>query len=155
VRGVLGRRGRRERTESDLIVIDLSDHVGSSATEREQTPEDRARVDAYIERRRTELRKREAERELAQLRARHWSADRVIEESRLDMDFWAHDLADPFAVLGLLPGATLEEAAAARKRIARECHPDLTKDMDPAATVRMRAANAAYERIRRAIQPRN
>jgi hypothetical protein len=135
-------------------VIDLTDSVIDLTTQSEKSTEEQARIDAFIEQRRLEARKREAERELAELRARHWSADRVIEESRLDIDFWEHDAADPYAVLGLIPGAALEEAAAARKRIALECHPDRTQDMDPDATVRMRAANPAYERIRRALQPR-
>lgn len=88
-----------------------------------------------------------------QLRARHWSAQRVLEESRLGLDFWAHPLADPYAVLGLLPGDGLEAAAAARRRIARECHPDLTGDLDSVRIDidRMTAANAAYERLRRAF----
>lgn len=77
----------------------------------------------------------------------------MLEESRLDIDFWEHPLADPYAVLGLLPGAPLEEAAAARRRIARECHPDVVGD-DATSTDahdRMTAANAAYERLRRAL----
>ncbi len=47
---------------------------------------------------------------------------------------------DPFAVLGLTPEATLEDLRVARRRIARESHPDLGGD-----GIRMRAVNAAFE----------
>ena len=96
----------------------------------------------------------EAARDLTRLRNRHWSPERVIEEGRLDIDFWEHHEADPYAVLSLMPGATLEEAAAARRRIAQENHPDrLTDGRDPEAALRrMVAANAAYDRLRRALR---
>jgi len=127
----------------------------SASPPPEPTPEQRAARDALIRRRLEEARRREAEQELRELRSRHWSARRVFEESHLGIDFWEHPLADPYAVLGLLPGATLQEAAAARRRIARECHPDLAGSHEQAsdAAARMSAANAAYERLRRALLP--
>jgi hypothetical protein len=96
----------------------------------------------------------EAASDLARLRARHWSGERVVEEGRLGMDFWEHHEADPYAVLSLVPGATLEEAAAARRRIAQENHPDrLIDGRDPEEALRrMVAANAAYDRLRRALR---
>jgi hypothetical protein len=97
----------------------------------------------------------EAARELGRLRTRHWSPERIIEEGRVGIEFWEHHEADPYAVLSLLPGASLEEAAAARRRIAQECHPDrLAADRDPEEALRrMVAANAAYDRLRRALRP--
>ena len=140
------RRGRGSGDEN--VVIDLTDHV----VERPQPVED---VDEFIARRRAEQRQREAEQELARLRARHWTGERVIEEANRGMDFWEHDDADPYAVLGLFPGATLEEAAAARKRIAIECHPDRSAAgvLPPDAARRMSSANLAYERLRQALRP--
>ena len=149
-------RGRRGRDKGDeTVVIDLTDHVVSGPVPRTATPEERAAVDDFIERRRAEQRRREAEQELARLRARHWTGERVIEEANRGMDFWEHDDADPYAVLGLFPGATLEEAAAARKRIAIECHPDrsATGVLPPDAARRMTSANLAYERLRQALRP--
>jgi hypothetical protein len=155
---VLGRARRRERNrdDADNVVIDLTDHLGGAARDSmASTPEERAAVDEFIERRRAEQRRREAEQELARLRARHWTGERVIEEANRGMDFWEHDEADPYAVLGILPGATLEEAAAARKRIAVECHPDrsATGVLPPDAARRMSSANSAYERLRQALRP--
>lgn len=136
-------------------MIDLTDRPPATVPPP-LTPEQSALRAALTERRRAEARTREAHRELEELRRRHWSAQRVFEESRLDIDFWEHPLADPYAVLGLLPGAGLEAAAAARRRIARECHPDVAGggDADPELVIRMTAANAAYERLRRALSPR-
>ena len=143
---MLGRR--RGRGSDDNVVIDLTDHV----VELDEPVES---VDEFIDRRRAEQRRREAEQELLRLRARHWTAERVIEEANRGMDFWEHDEADPYAVLGILPGATLEEAAAARKRIAVECHPDRSAAgvLPPDAARRMSSANAAYERLRQALRP--
>src|SRR5690606_7334231 len=97
----------------------------------------------------------EAEAELRRLRRRHWSGERVLEEGRITIEWWEHPDADPYAVLGLLPGASLQEASAARRRIAAACHPDRvapdTVDGDEALR-RMVAANAAYERLRRALR---
>lgn len=95
----------------------------------------------------------EAERELIRLRARHWSGERLIEEGYKKQEWWEHPDADPYAVLGILPGAPLEDASRARRRIARECHPDRLEDNPKAdeAISRMIAANAAYDRLRRAL----
>ncbi len=96
----------------------------------------------------------EALADLHRLRSRHWSPDRIIEEGRVGIEFWEHHEADPYAVLSLLPGASLEDAAAARRRIAQQCHPDrLGEESDPdEALRRMIAANAAYDRLRRALR---
>jgi hypothetical protein len=93
-----------------------------------------------------ELRRREAELMLVTLRHRYWSAESLLDESRTGTPWWEHPLADPHAVLGVLPGCTVEEAASARRRIAARCHPDVTGD--PLAQRRMTAANAAFARIR-------
>ena len=145
VKAVLGRRRGRDKGDEN-VVIDLTDHVVERPVET---------VDEFIARRRAEQRRREAEEELARLRARHWTGERVIEEANRGMDFWEHDDADPYAVLGLFPGATLEEAAAARKRIAIECHPDRSAAgvLPPDAARRMSSANLAYERLRQALRP--
>ena len=141
-----GRRRGRDRDEADNIVIDLTDHV----IERD----DRT-ADDLLAHRRAEQRRREAEQELARRRARYWSGERLVEEGAKGIDFWEHDEADPYAVLGILPGATLEEAAAARKRIAVECHPDRLASgvLPPDAARRMSSANAAYECLRQAFRP--
>ena len=98
----------------------------------------------------------EAERDLIRLRARHWSGERLIEEGRIEAEWWEHAEADPYAVLGLIPGAPIDAAATARRRIAMRCHPDrisLEGDARERALRRMVAANAAYDRIRRALHP--
>ena len=131
------------------LVIDLRDDVLWS--ERVTG----ARSAALYEELRARRARDEAARDLKRLRTRHWSPDRIIEEGRLDIDFWEHHEADPYAVLSLMPGATLEEAAAARRRIAQQCHPDRLDegaDLDEAMR-RMIAANAAYDRLRRALRP--
>jgi hypothetical protein len=95
----------------------------------------------------------EAIRDLQRLRARHWSGERLIEESLAEAEWWEHPEADPYAVLGLLPGAGLDAAAAARRRVALQCHPDRLSDgaVPEIALRRMIAANAAYDRLRRAL----
>ena len=95
----------------------------------------------------------EAIRDLQRLRARHWSGERLLEESQATLEWWEHPDADPYAVLGLMPGAGLEQASAARRRIALECHPDrLGGRATPEIAIRrMVAANAAYDRLRRAL----
>jgi hypothetical protein len=106
-------------------------------------------------RRRCEARE-EAIRDLQRLRERHWSGERLIEESRAAVEWWEHPEADPYAVLGLLPGAPIEEAATARRRVAGRCHPDrvdLDSPKGEQAVRRMVAANAAYDRLRRALHP--
>ena len=94
----------------------------------------------------------EAIRDLRRLRARHWSGERLLEESMAPTEWWEHPDADPYAVLGLLPGARLEDASAARRRIALQCHPDRLGRANPEMALRrMVAANAAYDRLRRAL----
>jgi hypothetical protein len=39
---------------------------------------------------------------------------------------------DPWAVLGLTPGASLQDARSARRRLAKRLHPDLHESADPA-----------------------
>lgn len=64
------------------------------------------------------------------------------------------DADDPYAVLGLLPGATMEEVRQAWRRIAAENHPDrmLQRGAPPEfveiARDKTAAINAAYARIR-------
>jgi hypothetical protein len=59
---------------------------------------------------------------------------------------------DPYVVLGVAPGASLEEIKAAWRTLARRHHPDLTGD-DPdvarRATRRMAEINAAYAALTR------
>ena len=49
---------------------------------------------------------------------------------------------DPYAVLGIPPGASRDEAARAHRRLAKAYHPDLNPG--PAAAERMRRINAAW-----------
>lgn len=132
-------------------VIDLRDEPGWAS----RVAVDPDRAAELAERFRARTARREALRELSRLRDRHWSGERVIEEGRTTIEWWEHPDADPFAVLGILPGATLEEANRARRDIAQRCHPDRTtiagEDVDEGLR-RMVAANAAYERIRRALR---
>jgi len=97
----------------------------------------------------------EAQRDLARLRERYWSGERLLEESKSDAPWWEHPDADPYAILNLVPGASMEEAALARRAIARRCHPDTRgRRHDPdMARRQLVAANAAYDRLRRALQP--
>lgn len=98
----------------------------------------------------------EAQRELHRLRSRYWSGERIVEEAKSEALWWEHPEADPYAVLDLLPGASIEQAATARRQIARRSHPDLPHFTDKTRDValrRMIAANAAYERLRRALRP--
>jgi hypothetical protein len=53
---------------------------------------------------------------------------------------------DPFAVLGLAPTATLAEVRAARRRLAKEIHPDLGGDDS-----RMREVNRAFDQAVRRL----
>src|SRR5215475_7371451 len=53
---------------------------------------------------------------------------------------------DPFAVLGLAPTATLAEVRAARRRLAKEIHPDLGGDDG-----RMREVNRAFDQAVRRL----
>lgn len=136
---------------SAAVTIDLT----GSDTWTERIQPDAARAAELAERFRARAARAEAQRELRRLRARHWSGERVIEEGRTPLEWWEHPEADPYAVLGLLPGAPIEEAAAARRHVAQACHPDrLGPDDDhELALRRMVAANAAYDRLRRALHP--
>ncbi len=140
--------------EGDTI-IDVTD-AATEAERRARAEEDARRAAELSERFRARRARAEAEAELRRLRRRHWSGERVLEEGRVTIEWWEHPEADPYAVLGLLPGASLQEASSARRRIAYACHPDRvdpdTVDGDEALR-RMVAANAAYERIRRALRP--
>ena len=100
---------------------------------------------------------RAARADLAARRRWHWSGERVVQEGRSDLEWWEDAFADPYAILDLLPGASWAEINAARRRIARECHPDALigrEDVPPEDTRirRMAAANDAYERLRRAVR---
>jgi hypothetical protein len=136
-------------------IVDLADEA-TEAERQARAEEDRRRAAELSERFRARRARAEAEAELRRLRRRHWSGERVLEEGRVTIEWWEHPDADPYAVLGLLPGASLHEAASARRRIAYACHPDR---VDPdsiqgdEALRRMVAANAAYERLRRALRP--
>lgn len=133
-------------------VLDLTDRGRSWAARIEPDP---VRAAELAQRFRARAARLEAQRDLLRLRNWHWSGQRVIEEGRTEIEWWEHPDADPYAVLGLLPGARVEEAASARRHVARECHPDrLAPDKDPEEALRrMVAANAAYDRIRRALHP--
>lgn len=62
---------------------------------------------------------------------------------------------DPFAILGLSPGASSDEIHAAYRRLARDSHPDLAiaQGLPPEcialATARSARLNAAYDRLAR------
>ncbi|MGH9274186.1 MAG: J domain-containing protein [Acidimicrobiales bacterium] len=142
---------RAQRCEDDVLtVVDLSD--GDPVAPVEPDP---VRVAQLAEYRRACAARDEAIQDLQRLRARHWSGERLVEEGRATLEWWEHPDADPHAVLGLLPGARLDEASSARRRIALQCHPDRLADSpDPDLAVRrMVAANAAYDRLRRALLP--
>lgn len=59
-------------------------------------------------------------------------------------------MSDPYAVLGLKPGATEGEVAVAYRELAKRHHPDRAPDDGD----RMRAVNSAYDEIVRAGPPR-
>jgi hypothetical protein len=59
---------------------------------------------------------------------------------------------DPYAVLGLDPGASDEDAAAAYRRMAKEWHPD--RGGGPERAARMAQINAAYDLLRSAAWQR-
>jgi len=140
-----------ERAPADNV-IDLRDGAAWMARLEHDSPQ----LAAMAERRRERVALAEAQRDLRRLRARHWSGERIIEEGRVDIEWWEHPDADPYAVLGLLPGAPLHAAATARRKIALASHPDCTgvQDADEVALAmrRMVAANAAYDRLRRALR---
>jgi hypothetical protein len=151
------RAGRRRRrplraepvAEPDEQVLDLDSGWAPAPDAEELTAEELAA------RFRARAARAEAERDLIRLRQRHWSGERIIEEGQREIEWWEHPEADPYAVLGLIPGATIEEVSAARRKVAQRCHPDqLGPDADyDDAVRRMVAANSAYDRIRRALHP--
>ena len=57
---------------------------------------------------------------------------------------------DPYAVLGLAPDATLEQAAEAYKRLAKEWHPDV---MGYEGLARMTEVNVAFDLVRAEHRP--
>lgn len=147
-----GRSKKRDAASDDAAFL-TDDAAGVTVPDPiEPDPE---RATELAERFRSRRAKLEAERDLERLRKRHWSGERLIEEARIPDEWWEHPDADPFAVLGLLPGAALSEAATARRKVAMECHPDrLSEGADPELAMRrMVAANAAYDRLRRAMNP--
>lgn len=159
---------RRRRAHDGTGVIDLTgdDPATAGGTDADTGWPDEVRADPAIAERMAEARRRreerreerrEAEAELLRLRARHWSGERLIEEGRRELEWWEHPDADPYAVLGIVPGATLEDASQARRSIASQNHPDLVPDGNPEValerTRRMVAANAAYDRLKRALLP--
>ena len=146
------RWARRRRVSRDNVVDVDFDAPADPATWAEPEP-DPVRVAQLAAFRRACEERDEAIRDLQRLRARHWSGERLVEESQADAEWWEHPDADPYAVLGLLPGAGLDEAASARRRVALQCHPDrLGGRSEPEIALRrMVAANAAYDRLRRAL----
>jgi preprotein translocase subunit Sec63 len=60
----------------------------------------------------------------------------------------AQQALDPYATLGLQPGASAKAVREAYRRLAKRHHPDL--DRDPAATERMRRVNEARDLLSRA-----
>lgn len=138
----------------DDEVIDLDATPGLDDQEPPQPdPEALARL-------RFEAELRAAQAELSARRRWHWSGERILQEGRRseDLEWWEDAFADPYAILDLLPGASWQEINAARRRIARECHPDALIGCDgeiPLEDLRIRrmaAANDAYERLRRAVR---
>lgn len=149
-----GRRRRRPLRAEPVVdaeqpVIDL-DHGWIPGPEVEEVS-----ADELAARFRARAARAEAERDLIRLRRRHWSGERIIEEGQREIEWWEHPEADPYAVLGLIPGASIDEVSTARRKVAQRCHPDrLGPDADyDDAVRRMVAANSAYDRIRRALHP--
>jgi DnaJ-domain-containing protein 1 len=62
-----------------------------------------------------------------------------------------HPLADAYALLGLIPGATQEQIKSAYRRLARELHPDVHPNASTvernALAARFAAIHAAYRRL--------
>lgn len=103
----------------------------------------RAQLDFEAARARAEARRRE-----------YWSAERLLAmsaQAEAGREAWDDPEADPYAMLGLFPGATLADAAAARRRLAKCWHPDrVAGDVIDlaAAEQRMAAVNRAYDELR-------
>jgi hypothetical protein len=156
-------RARRRQRDDETQVIDLRDEAdttawleGLEAESPEAARAREARIAAWASRLEGARQSGQAEEELAHLRRQHWSGERILEEARRGLDWWELPDADPYAVLGLLPGASLADAATARRAIAQRCHPDVRSRLgadDDEAERRMRAANAAYDRLRQALRP--
>lgn len=148
-RGERARRGlfRREQPAAEEV-IDLRDALPRPMP---ALPDQQALHARLAARRRAEVTRAEAQRELTDLRQRHWSAERIYEESRLGLEWWEHPRADPHAVLDLLPGDGLDDATRARRAIARRVHPDLVADQEVGAARQMAAVNVAYDRMRHAL----
>ena len=64
------------------------------------------------------------------------------------------DLPDPWAVLGVAPGSPLTEARAARRKLAKELHPDLQTDRSPAERAERAARMAMVNRALAEIEQR-
>jgi len=68
------------------------------------------------------------------------------------------DLWDPWEVLGLTPGASLEQARATYRRLVRANHPDalvakgLPEEMIELATRRLADVNKAWAEVRGALE---
>jgi hypothetical protein len=54
---------------------------------------------------------------------------------------------DPFAALGLAPGASMQEVRAAWRKLVKELHPEGLLDQTPASE-RLKAVNQAYQRLK-------
>jgi hypothetical protein len=159
-------RARRRQRPDEPRVIDLRDGADTMLWFEDETGHDpeaerarEERVAAWAARLDGGRSRQGARDELDRLRRQHWSGERVLEEARRGVAWWELPDADPYAVLGILPGASLSDAAAARREIARECHPDRHPTGGAPATReerqrRMQAANAAYDRLRSALDPR-
>jgi hypothetical protein len=122
-------------------------------------PIDRARV-----RLRREAAAAAAEAERRRLRREYWSAERLLADSRpagyaeqaprgprrgAAGDLGADPWRDPYSVLGLVPGATLADARAARRAMAKQLHPD--RSGDPRTAEQMSTVNVAFEVIERIL----
>ena len=156
IRDTIRRRRRERGGRAPDEVIDLRDDAASGLEDRVYVPEPDPEVLARL---RFEAEVRAARAELEARRRWHWSGERIVEEGRRGGEWWEESFADPYAILELLPGASWEEISAARRRIARECHPDAligrdesTIDDEDLRIRKMAAANDAYERLRRAVR---
>ncbi|MBI1250816.1 MAG: DnaJ domain-containing protein [Alphaproteobacteria bacterium] len=82
----------------------------------------------------------------------------ALEFRRIKASHLGPDAGDPYAVLGLLPGASLEECRAAWRRLAAENHPDrmVQRGAPPEfvaiAQQKTAAINAAWAQIRSELQ---
>jgi DnaJ-domain-containing protein 1 len=142
-------------------VIDLRDQAGNPFGEEHAWWAERPVVrgvpaDPVARRRREQAEREAAEREAAERTRRYWSGERLIAAGRAGAHWWAAPDADPYAVLGVLPGATLADISAARRRLAKAHHPDLVELSGAAAceaAERMAAVNRAYQELRRMLGP--